>query len=70
MLTPNEIVEEALKLNPSEKAEVIDRLLGTLDIQSQELERLWAEEAEGRLDAYERGDIKSVALETVLQKYR
>jgi putative addiction module component (TIGR02574 family) len=70
MITPNEIIEAALKLNPAEKAEVIDRLLGTLDAPDEALEKLWADEAERRIGAYERGDLKSVALETVLNKYR
>lgn len=70
MLTPNEIIKEALKLNPAEKAEVIERLLGALDTPDEELEKLWAEEAERRIDAYERGDLKAVSLESVLKKYR
>jgi hypothetical protein len=33
-------------------------------------DKLWAGEAEDRLDAYDQGRIKAISLESVLQKYR
>jgi hypothetical protein len=35
-----------------------------------EIDELWVKEAEDRIDAYEQGKIKAIALEKVLQKYR
>lgn len=35
-----------------------------------EIERLWIEEAERRLDAYRRGDIKAVAGDEVMRRAR
>jgi putative addiction module component (TIGR02574 family) len=66
----NNILKEALTLKPSEKAELIDRLLSTLDKPDREIDKLWAKEAEDRIDAYERGKIKAVPLEKVLEKYK
>jgi hypothetical protein len=41
-----------------------------LDEPGPAIERLWAKEAEERLAAYRRGEIKAVPLEEVLAKYR
>ena len=70
MATTNKILEEALTLKPSEKAELIDRLLSSLDKPDAEIDELWAKEAENRIDAYERGEIKAIALEKVLERYK
>ncbi|MBM3132909.1 MAG: addiction module protein [Deltaproteobacteria bacterium] len=70
MAAPNKILKEALALKPAEKAELIDKLLSSLDKSDAEIDELWAKEAESRIDAYERGEIKAVALETVLSKYK
>ena len=56
------LVNEALSLPPVERVAVIDRLLSSLDEPDQKLDALWAEEAEARLEAFERGDIRSVTL--------
>lgn len=66
----NNILKDALTLKPSQKAELIDRLLSTLDKPDREIDKLWAKEAEDRIDAYDRGKIKAVPLEKVLEKYR
>jgi len=70
MATTNKILEEALTLKPAEKAELIDRLLSSLDKRDAEIDELWAKEAENRIDAYERGEIKAIALEKVLERYK
>jgi len=70
MATPNQVLKEALALKPSQKAELIDKLLSSLDEPDKEIDELWASEAESRIDAYERGEIKVVSLEKVLDKYK
>ena len=70
MAAPNEILKEALTLNPTQQAELIDKLLTSLDKRDKEIDELWAKEAESRIDAYERGELKAVALEKVLEKYK
>ena len=70
MVVPNKILKDALSLRPAEKAELIDRLLSSLDKPDTEIDKLWTKEAEDRIDAYERGEIKAVALEKVLERYK
>jgi putative addiction module component (TIGR02574 family) len=70
MTTADHILEEALTLSPAEKAQLIDKLISTLDKPDKEIDELWAGEAEDRIDAYDKGKIKAISLEKVLQKYR
>jgi putative addiction module component (TIGR02574 family) len=70
MADPNEVLKEALALRPVQKAELIDKLLSSLDKPDKDIDELWTKEAESRIDAYEQGKIKAVTLEEVLKKYR
>jgi putative addiction module component (TIGR02574 family) len=70
MTITENILEEASKLTPIEKAQLIDKLISNLDKPDKEIDELWATEAEDRLDAYDQGRIKAISLERVLQKYR
>lgn len=45
-------------------------LLASLDEPDAQIDRLWAKEADERLAAYRRGEIKAVPLQEVLAKYR
>jgi putative addiction module component (TIGR02574 family) len=69
-MAPKDVFEQALSLSPKEKAELVDKLLSSLDQTDPELDRLWAKEAESRIDAYERGQLKTISLEKVMEKYR
>jgi hypothetical protein len=42
----------------------------SLDMPEKELDKLWAAEAESRIDAYERGELKAVSIRDVLGRYR
>ena len=47
------ILQEALNLPPEDRAEVLERLLATFqEPPDSEIDKLWAKEAEDRLDAY------------------
>jgi len=70
MAEPSEVLKEALTLRPAQKAELIDKLLSSLDKPDKDIDELWAKEAESRIDAYETGKIRAVDLEKVLEKYR
>ena len=61
---------EAAKLLPEERMELVDEILASLDQPDERIDRLWAKEAEDRLVAYRRGEIKAVDLEEVLAKYK
>ncbi|MGB6066713.1 MAG: addiction module protein [Desulfomonilaceae bacterium] len=70
MPVPNEILKKALTLKPEQKAELVDKLLSSLDEPDSEIDELWANEAESCIDAYEQGKIKAMSLEKVLEKYK
>ncbi len=65
----NELLEQAHLLKPLEKLQLIDELLLSLDEPDKELEKIWTEEAEKRLEAYEAGKIKAIDAKEVFQKY-
>jgi len=56
---------QARNLSPSERLELVDDLLASLDEIDPKIDGLWAKEAEDRLAAYRRGELKAVPLETV-----
>lgn len=70
MEIPKTILKEILSLKPANKAELVDRLLSSLDKPDKEIDALWVQEAEERIDAYEKGELKAVSLEEVLNKYK
>jgi putative addiction module component (TIGR02574 family) len=62
-----QVLSEALRLAPSERAQLAERLFSSLDISQQEIDRLWAQEADSRIEAYNRGDIKAVSAKDVFK---
>ena len=60
---------QAMQLPPNERLALVDQLLDTLDEPDASMEALWAIEAEARLVAYRRGEIKAVSLSDVIAKY-
>jgi putative addiction module component (TIGR02574 family) len=65
-----ELIALATKLPPGERITLVEEILSSLDQPDAEMDRLWAKEAEDRLAAYRRGEIKVVDLDEVLAKYR
>jgi putative addiction module component (TIGR02574 family) len=61
---------QARKLTPAERLDLVDDILASLDEPDPSIDQLWAKEAEDRLAAYRRGEIKTISLEEVLAKYR
>jgi len=56
-----QVLEAALSLPLAERAEVIDLLLASLDsCPNRKVDELWGQEAEDRIDAYDRGEIKAI----------
>lgn len=66
MTQPEKILRAALSLPDADRADIADRLLLSLDTADQrEIEALWAQEAEARIEAYERGEIEAIPGEEV-----
>jgi putative addiction module component (TIGR02574 family) len=71
MATSNdEILEQLLSLPVETRAALADKLLESLDPPDEKNQRLWAEEAERRIAAYERGEIDAIPGEEVFAKLR
>lgn len=70
MSTPaKRVLGEALHLSPAERASIAEELLSSLDKPDQEIDEIWAQEAEARIDAAERGAMQMVSEEEVFAKY-
>jgi putative addiction module component (TIGR02574 family) len=66
-----QILKDALALPPQERAALLERLL--ISFQSApdpNLDELWIREAEERLDAYKRGELKAVPVEEVFDRIK
>jgi len=63
------ILGEALRLNPVERAEIIDELLHSFDKRPDaRVDARWVEEVESRVDTYDTGRIESDSAEVVFER--
>ena len=63
------IFEQALRLNPVERAELIDELFHSFDKSHDErVDALWAAESESRIDAFDAGQIESDSADAVFER--
>lgn len=60
-----ELASLAAKLPPSERLELVESILATLDKPDPEIATAWAAEADDRLAAFKRGEIAIVSEEDV-----
>ena len=70
MTDKEKLIEKALKLSPAEKADMIDRLIKSLDQPDKTIDKFWIRESENRIDAYEKGKLTSVSIEEAFSKYK
>jgi putative addiction module component (TIGR02574 family) len=69
--TSDRVVEEALSLPADDRLRLIEKLLTSLNLPiDEEIDRLWAEEAEHRVSQIEKGEKKLVPGEEVFNKIR
>ncbi|MBM4125845.1 MAG: addiction module protein [Nitrospira sp.] len=65
------VLEEALKLSATERAEVAEQLISSLDeIPDADVEQAWQEEVQRRLRQVERGEVKTIPWEEVQRRLR
>ena len=60
MADTESILKEAMALSPDQKAELIDKLLSSLDKPDEEIEALWTKEVEERIYAYDTRNINKM----------
>jgi putative addiction module component (TIGR02574 family) len=66
-----QILKDALSLPPTERVALVERLLASLDYPAREhIDVLWGQEAEDRLEAFERGEIPTIAAKDVFDEIR
>ncbi len=67
-MSSQEILKLALKLKPEERLEIVEGLIKSLDKPDQELDKIWAEEAEHRLIAYREGRLEGIPMEEIFKE--
>lgn len=64
-----QVLEKAIHLPPVERAELVEQILSSFDRPSRdEIDALWAKEAEDRIDAYDQGKIKAIPVSQVFER--
>jgi len=64
-----QILNEISPLTPLDKLQLIDKILASLNQPSSAIDEIWANEAEARVDAYDRGLVSVVNEDDVFGKY-
>jgi putative addiction module component (TIGR02574 family) len=63
------ILAEALELPPIERASLVEEILSSFDFPARrEIDALWAQEAEERIDAYEAGKMQASPAQAVFER--
>lgn len=65
-----QILKEALSLSSDERAQLADGLLTSLDVPNPEIDAMWVREADDRMAAYDRGEMKAIPAQEVFDKIR
>ena len=64
-----QILADALKLPAVERAELVENLLTSFEFHSRKkIDALWAEEAEDRIDAFERNEMTAIPAREVFEE--
>lgn len=64
------VFEDALKLRPAERLQLIEMLSRSLNKPDENVEKIWAEESEKRYKALEEGRIKTIELKDIIERYK
>ena len=64
-----QVLEKAVRLPPVERAELVEQILSSFDFPAHDkIDALWAQEAEDRIDAYDRGELKAIPASRVFER--
>ena len=68
---PDRVIEEALSLPADIRLNLVEKLITSLNLPiDEDIDRLWAEEAERRISQIEAGEVRLVPGEEVFSKIR
>ena len=68
-LTAETLSDQVVQLPPEDRLTLVERILDSLDQPDVSMDALWAKEADDRLAAYRRGEIRALALSDVVAKH-
>lgn len=68
MLQTNELLSEAISLPVDIRAKFIEKLFLSINPINKEIDKLWGEEAEKRVDEIKKGKVKPISGEKVFKK--
>jgi putative addiction module component (TIGR02574 family) len=68
MMTVRQILEEAKRLEPIERAELLGQLYATFEAADPSVDAAWSAEVEERLSAYRAGEIEVTPVEDFLER--
>lgn len=68
--TAETLSAQAVQLPPEDRLALVERILDSLDEPDASMDALWAKEADDRLAAYRRGEIRVLTLSDVIAKYQ
>lgn len=64
-MSNTQILQESLQLNPQERYKVVESLLKSLYIPDDNIDIVWADEAEARLRNYRKNKIQTIPFEEI-----
>lgn len=65
-----ELINDALALSTNERVASVEQLLQSLDAPNEEINEIWAKEADARVLAYGKNEISSKPSSEVLKTYK
>ncbi|WP_330946111.1 addiction module protein [Thermomonas sp. LB-4] len=69
MVKAQDIIKQALALDPSRRFEVVEEILHSLDQPDPAIDAIWQQEAERRLAAHRAGQVQGVPAEDIFGSF-
>jgi len=66
----DKLLADIRALPQRERLRILDALLTDLDIPDSEIDRVWADEARKRWEAYKAGKLETVAYDDLIKQYK
>jgi putative addiction module component (TIGR02574 family) len=70
MKTLIEIVHAIEKLQPIERVRIVEMVMRDIIQPDSDIDKVWAQEASKRWNAYKRGEVKPIPYDEVMSKYK
>ena len=64
-----QLAKKAVTLQPVERIRLVEAILFSLDKVDPDIEQSWINEAEARLKAYEKGELRAISWDEIKKRY-